>query len=407
MRKAFASPASTSSRRRNSKFIEAAEFNYQTVMRQYGQVPGGMFGADENARPGYSGPRQGAETCSMAEFMLSHEMLAKITGDARWADRTEEVAFNSLPASMTPDLKGLHYLTAPNMVQLDRASKEPGFDNRGDMLSYNPYQYRCCQHNVAHAWPYFAEHLWMATPGNGLAAVLYAPSEVKAKAGDGTEVRVVESTDYPFDGVVTFTIQTPKRVRFPLTLRVPEWTQAPKLTLNGRALRVRAASLGWLQIDHEWADGDRLTLELPMPVKVQTWTANRNSVSVYRGPLAYSLKIGERWRQYGSDPKWPAYEVFPTTAWNYALQIDPAKPAVSVKRAPGPLNPQPFTPENAPVSLTVKARRVPSWQLEANGLIQEVPQSPLAAAGPIEEVTLIPMGCARLRVSAFPRTGAR
>lgn len=185
--------------------------DYDTVMEQYGQAPGGMFGADENARPGYTGPRQGAETCSMAEFMHSDEVLTAISGDALWADRAEDVAFNSLPASMTPDLKGLHYLTAANMVQLDRTDKSPMLQNKGDMLSYNPYQYRCCQHNVAFAWPYYAETLWMATPGDGLAAVFYGPATVTAKAGkSGATVTITESTTYPFDGNVSFRFPAPR-----------------------------------------------------------------------------------------------------------------------------------------------------------------------------------------------------
>src|SRR5688500_2394822 len=168
-------------------------------MSIYGQVPGGMFGADENARDRYIGPRQGAETCSMVELMFSHEILLGITGNALWADRCEEIAFNSLPSAMTADLKALHYLTAPNQVQLDRRGKAPMIENGGDMFSYTPYeQYRCCQHNVAFGWPYFAEHLWMATADNGLAATLYAECSVKAKVGDGTEVRIDEKTGYPF-----------------------------------------------------------------------------------------------------------------------------------------------------------------------------------------------------------------
>ena len=106
----------------------------------YGQVPGGMFGADENARPGFTGPRQATETCGLVEMMGSDEMLLAITGNPIWADRAEEIAFNSLPASMTADLKALHYLTAPNQIQLDRASKSPMIQNGGDMFSYNPYR---------------------------------------------------------------------------------------------------------------------------------------------------------------------------------------------------------------------------------------------------------------------------
>jgi DUF1680 family protein len=401
----FREPAEYFQQSKAPKFVNATESDYQIVIGEYGQAPGGMYGADENARPGYTGPRQAAETCSMAEMMLSGEMLTGITGDAIWADRTEDVAFNSLPAAMTPDLKGLHYLTAPNMVQLDRKSKAPMLQNSGDMLSYNPYQYRCCQHNVSHAWPYFAEHLWMATPGNGLAAVLYSPSKVAAKVGGGDQVTIDESTEYPFDGVISLTISAKRPTQFPLTLRIPGWAQSAQLSINGRTENLPPVSRGWITIDRSWRNGDRIRLELPMRTELRTWAKNANSVSIYRGPLAYSLKIGERWQEYNNDPKWPAYEVFPTTPWNYALVVDPSTAAsLPVTRATRTLDPQPFTPDHAPLSIQAKARRVPSWALESNGLIQKVPQSPVSTSAAVEQVTLIPMGCARLRVSAFPTT---
>jgi hypothetical protein len=195
----FREPAGYFQQSGDRRHLAAAERNYATFMDMYGQVPGGMFGADENARPGYAGARQGAESCSMAELMFSDELLVGWTGNPVWADRCEEIAFNSFPASMTPDLKGLHYLTAPNMVQLDRAGKAPLFDNDGDMLSFNPHAYRCCQHNVAFGWPYFSEYLWMASSGNGLAAVLYSAGTVTAKVGKGTEVTITETTAYPLE----------------------------------------------------------------------------------------------------------------------------------------------------------------------------------------------------------------
>jgi DUF1680 family protein len=402
----FREPAQYFQQARDPKYLRATEANYGKVMDEYGQVPGGMFAADENARPGHTGPRQAAETCSMAEYLLSDEMLTRISGDPIWADRAEDVAFNSLPAAMTPDLKGLHYLTAPNMVQLDRTSKAPMLENGGDMLSYNPYQYRCCQHNVAHAWPYYAENLWMAAAGNGIAAVLYAPSSVKAKVGGGTEVQITETTRYPFDGAVSLHIAAPKPVRFPLVLRVPGWTQSPTVKVNGAALRLPKTSRGWLIVDRTWKNGDHVALDFPMAVSLRKWPTQRNSVSVYRGPLAYSLKIGESWKQYGENKAWPAFEVLPTTPWNYALSIDPSNPGRSftVRQSGAALAPQPFTPANAPITISVRARRVPSWTLESNGLIGELPASPVSTTAPEEEVTLIPMGCTRLRVSVFPLT---
>lgn len=403
----FREPAQYYQQTHDVRYLKATERNYETVMNLYGQVPGGMFGADENCRPGYAGPRQAAEICSMVEFMHSDQILLRITGNVTWADRCEEIAFNSLPASMTPDLKGLHYLTAPNMVQLDRHSKAPLLQNGGDMLSYNPHSYRCCQHNVAFGWPYFAEHLWMATPGNGLAAMFYAPCTVTAQVGSGATVRLVETTDYPFDEIVNFTLSTPQSVRFPLMLRIPGWCEQPKVAVNGRAADVPKPARGWVVINREWRDGDRVQLTLPMTIRVKVWEKNRKSISVSRGPLTYSLRIGERWQRYGGTDEFPAFEVFPTTPWNYGLIVDMQNPTASfaVVKRQGALAAQPFTLDNAPIALKAKGKRIPRWKLKPNGLIGEIRPSPVRSNEPVEDVTLIPMGCARLRVSAFPHIG--
>ena len=392
----------------DAKFLRAAYRNYDEMLGLYGQVPGGMFGADENCRKGYDDPRQGAEACSIIEFMHSFQMLAKITGDPLWADRCEEVAFNSAPASQPADLKGLHYLTAPNQAVLDSKNHAPGVQNSGCMLAYNPHEYRCCQHNVSHGWPYYAEELWLATADAGLAASLYAASEVEAKVGDGTTVRIVETTDYPFEGRVTLKVSAPKAVRFPLYLRIPRWCEGATAAVNDRKLEAKAKPLEYLVIDRTWADGDTVTLDLPMRLAVRVWEKNKDAVSVDYGPLTFSLAIGEKWTRYAGTDAWPAYEVHPTTAWNYGLDIDPAKPEASITVVPreGPVADQPFTAEAAPVRLRAKARKIPEWQLDRYGLVAVLQPSPVYTKEAVETVTLIPMGCARLRISAFPQASA-
>lgn len=403
----FREPAVYYQQTLDKRYLSATERNYDTVIGEYGQVPGGMFGADENARPGFTGPRQASETCAMVEFMYSHEILTSITGDVKWADRCEDVAFNSFPASMTPDLKGLHYLTAPNQIQLDRENKAPMIQNGGDMFSYNPWSYRCCQHNVAMGWPYFTEHLWMATRGNGLAAVMYAPCMVTAKVGDGQTVEIAEKTDYPFGETVSLQFSTDKPVKFGLYMRIPGWCTAPKVSVNGKQMPVPTNPKGWLLVERTWRSGDTIRLTLPMEIRAKVWEKNRNAISIYRGPLAYSLKIGEDWRRYGGTDEWPAFEVFPTTAWNYGLVVDPNNPGDSVRvdSKVSRIAPQPFTPDTAPVTLRAKAKKIPLWKQESNGMVGELQKGPIRSEEPEETVTLIPMGCGRLRISAFPIIG--
>ncbi|MDR3689682.1 MAG: glycoside hydrolase family 127 protein, partial [Fimbriimonas sp.] len=309
MAQGFREPAEYYVLKKDPKLVRATETDYETMRRLYGQTPGGLYGADENARPGYHDPRQAAETCTMVEMMLSDEMLLRITGDPVWASRCEDVTFNSLPASMTADLKALHYLTSPNMVQIDKGSKSPDLQNGGPMLLFNAYDHRCCQHNASHGWPYYAEHLWLGTAGNGLATALFAPCQLTARAGNGSPVTIVEDTQYPFDETVRFRMKTAKPNRFPLTLRWPEWCKKPALTLNGMHLKVTGMPGGYLTIARTWRNGDRLTLTLPMEVRLQSWAGNKGSLSVERGPLTYSLKIGEKYVRQGGTDKFPSYEI--------------------------------------------------------------------------------------------------
>jgi len=131
MSQGFGEPARFYMQSYNPAHLEAADRNWTKIREMYGQVPGGMVGGDENCRPGYTGPRQGVETCGMVEMMLSHETLLTISGDPKWADRCEDVAFNSLPAAFTPDLKALHYLTAPNLILCDSQNKSQACRTKG------------------------------------------------------------------------------------------------------------------------------------------------------------------------------------------------------------------------------------------------------------------------------------
>ncbi|MFJ9624372.1 RICIN domain-containing protein [Streptomyces sp. NPDC101181] len=379
---------------------------YAKAMDAYGQFPGGGFAGDENARPGHGDPRQGFETCGIVEFMASHQLLTRITGDPVWADRCEELAFNMLPASLDPSGKAVHYITCANSVDLDDEPKrERQFQNPFAMLAFLPGvdQYRCCPHNYGMGWPYFTEELWAATPDGGLAAAMYAPSEVTAKVADGTEVTVTEETGYPFTDTVELTLTSPKPLRFPLVLRVPAWCAAPEIEVDGERVDAPAGP-AFTRIERTWSSGDKVTLRLPQRTTVRTWARNHGSVSVDRGPLTYSLRIGEEYERIGGSDAFPEYAVHATTPWNYGLVLDPARPAASLRhrstgRAPGD---HPFTLEGTPLTLTARARRLPEWTADDEHVVAPLQPSPARSTEPVEEVTLVPMGAARLRITSFP-----
>jgi hypothetical protein len=406
MAQAFGGPAFYWQLSKENKHLEAAERNWRTMRDLYGQVPGGMFGGDENCRRGLFDPRQAIETCGMAEMMFSNERLLTTTGNLVWADRCEDVAFNSMPAALTADFKALRYLTAPNHVLSDKQSKSPGIQNGGPMYHMNPHIHRCCQHNFGHAWPYFAEYLWCATPGNGLAAVLYSPGEVRAKVGSGVEVVITTKTDYPFDEAIEFMLTTLKPVSFPLYLRIPGWCSRAAVVINGESLKVDAKAGKFLRLSREWKNGDSVRLTLPMDISLRVWEKNKGSVSVDRGPLTYALKIGEQYIQDGKAP-WFAWEIHPTTPWNYGLKLDAANPSASFElvKKPFPKNQIPFTHEGNPLELRAKGRRIPQWTTDERGLVKPLPVSPVPSSEADEQITLIPMGAARLRVSSFPVVG--
>ncbi len=412
----FREPATWWMQSKDSTDLLATYNNFNLIRREFGQVPGGMFGADENARLGCFDPRQAIETCGIVEQMASDEMLIRLTGDPFWADNCEDVAFNSLPAALMPDFKSLRYFTSPNMVLCDDKSHSPGIQNKGPFLMMNPFSSRCCQHNHTMGWPYYIENLWMATPDNGLAAMLFNNCEVNAKVANGTEVTVKEITNYPFEENISFKISLKKEDVFPIYIRIPGWCRQPEIKVNGSVLKAKLVPGSYARLEARWKNNDQIVANFPMELNMQIWQVNQNSASLNLGPLTFSLKIDERyikteskttavgdsrWQEKADQEKWPSWQILPASPWNYGIMFDKddLKKSFTVVRTKLLSGNFPFTPDAVPVQM----KKIPSWTIDKFGLCGVLPAYPVKTDQPTENIILIPMGAARLRISSFPQ----
>ena len=353
----------------------------------------GIFTGDEH----YAGkdPTQGTELCAVVEYMFSLENLLQILGDPAWGDRLEKITYNALPGTFTADMWAHQYDQQANQVLCNIDKRH--WTNNGDASNTFGLEpnYGCCTANMHQGWPKFAANLWMATPDDGLACVAYGPCEVRAKVRGGRDVTVEVDTDYPFDETINMTVRISAETEFPLVLRIPAWAEGASVKVNGEAQTVTPGMFA--SISRMWKDGDKIELYFPMNVQVER--RFNDSVTIKRGPLVYSLKIGERWEKIKGEEPHADYAVYPTTPWNYGLLIDPDNPQVEViKKGVGDVI---YGPDFAPIEIKVKGRRVPEWGMVMNSA-GPVPQSPVKSDEPIEELTLIPYGCAKLRITEFP-----
>jgi DUF1680 family protein len=385
------------------KYINAVKKGLADL-RQYHGMPHGLYGADEMLHG--NNPTQGSEFCTAVEMMFSMETILPVTGDVEFADHLEKVAFNALPTQATDNYDSRQYYQQANQVMITRHPRNFNTAYEGTGLLFGPLTgYPCCTSNMHQGWPKFTQNLWYASADKGIAALVYAPSKVSARAGDGTNVEFTEETGYPFDESIKFTFKADKSVRFPFHLRIPAWCDTAVVKVNG-AVWDEFTGNQVIKINREWKSGDVVELTLPMKLKSDRWY--ENSLSIERGPLTFALKIGENWKKVANNDKYGKfyYEVEPTSPWNYGLIESSLNNLndnyVVVKRTVSP-DSYPWNPENCPIEIKTKGVKIPFWTIY-NGSAGPLPYSEQyqLKTGAPEEITLIPYGCTTLRISEFP-----
>ena len=244
---------------------------------------------------------------------------------------------------MTPDLKGVRYVNSSNQPILNgtfnhhyRNDMSRTRKNKLDAVPfvvYTPWGHRCCQHNSAMGWPYFAENLFHKAADGGIAAWLYSSAVIRAEIY-GKKITITEETSYPFVGEVTFVVDCEHAVEFPFYIRIPGWCRDFSLQVNDEPLLANdtgddrgddsaiagatvAGSAAYVKCQRSWRRGDCITFNMEMPCRVKRWPLN-GSATILREPLAFSVKI-ERWVS-DLTPSWPSQTIPPRGAFCPRLQ---------------------------------------------------------------------------------------
>jgi hypothetical protein len=209
---------------------------------------------------------------SYAHFKLARYLL-RITRDGRYGDSIEQVFHNTVLGAKKLDDDG-------------HAFYYSDYNFKGSR-SYFPDRWPCCSGTLPqvaadyHVLIYFRD-------SEGVYVNLYTPSIGRWIATDGTRLALVQSGNYANDGHVRLNLKASRDTRFQLRLRIPGWSLLnggqPGLRVNGNAVPVATRS-GFAAIDRRWKDGDRIDLDVPMPVRLVPINRHHpDVVALVRGP---------------------------------------------------------------------------------------------------------------------------
>ena len=396
------------------QYFETAK-KWHKLLDERCMQPYGALVEDELYGP--TGAYRCTETCTLSAELFRRTRMIAMTGDGIEADKAERLFFNAGANMVSRDFHRHVYFQQPNRVTKDAFLYSWGIKSN---CTFQPTHYPlCCTAALNRVVPYFIQYCWMATPDKGLAAVMYAPNTLEAKVADDTLVKISTVTDYPFNETISMTVTTEKAVEFPLSVRIPIWCDNAKITVNGENITATPNEHGFAKIARTWNDGDKIELVLPMTPKVETGI-DRNAkqidmpeggawgkgsvpgmyaddelskapfASVSYGPLLFALGIAE------IDENTPQ----PDFKWQFAL--DPTTALANAKVVRSPMPSKWNWPFDAPVKLEVGAVAA-EWTQDDT--FARLPAADEMKLGDKETLTLIPYGCAKLRVSMFPVVG--
>ncbi len=369
------------------EYTDIAEKHYKLLCEHVG-TPVELFIGDECL--GQLDPTRGTELCAVVEQMYSYEQLFAHTGDRKWLERLEVIAFNALPATVSDDMWTHQYDQMANQIACQRfpSGKSHFGTNKSEahLFGLEP-EFGCCTANMGQGWPKLALSAFMYDKDEILSAVAI-PSKL-----DCDTAAIELETDYPFENSFKYVIDAKKD--FDFVIRIPSFAQ--NVTLDGEAVSTCDISIGIAAGEHR---------ELNLSYEAVPYFSDRpwGLKTVKCGSLVFSLPIKHKKVMYeyeknGVVRKFPYcdYELIALSDWSYAFTSDELK--VVRTNVDG----VPFSSSQPAVKIETMGVKIDwGYDSEFDSVCAKEPQSrePLSKE---EAITLVPYGCAKLRMTELAK----
>jgi hypothetical protein len=232
-----------------------------------------------------------AETCASIGLIFFANRMLQLRARGEYADVMERALYNTVLAGMAQD--GRHYFYVNPLEVWPAASR--GNPGKHHVRPVRPgwFGCACCPPNVARLIASLGQYAYGATEDTAYIH-LYVGGETDIRVA-GQDVKLHVSSDYPWDGRISIKVTGVQGHRFRLAVRVPGWSQAARLQVNGQELALdELLSDGYAYIDREWNDGDEAVLDLDMSAcrvyAHPSVRADAGKVAIMRGPLVYCVE---------------------------------------------------------------------------------------------------------------------
>lgn len=218
-----------------------------------------------------------AETCASVSTIFWGQYMFELTGDGEYGDVIERILYNGLLSGMSLD--GTRY-SYSNPLASD-----------GDYRRKRWFYIACCPPNLSRLLASLSKYIY-AKAADELFVTQYIGSTVETTIS-GTDVKLEQTTDYPWGGTVTLGLSPDEPTRFSLSFRVPEWTDFEDVRVNGERVSPTVVD-NFASIEREWSEGDEVTISIPIETDVVVAhpdvKADEAHAALKRGPIVYCLE---------------------------------------------------------------------------------------------------------------------